>query len=166
MYDLSPDHEAWPDKRPLIVRAYNGDSSDCNVAQIAELRCTSTHTRDQTSVTGFELGRPFIDRVNGWPLDLAGFVGIQRHREAGFQADFWSARAYVKAYYYGFPWDARVRTRLGLGAGLSYAQRIPFMEQRDLAERGRNTSKLLNTFDPTVDVSVGDVIGAKSLRET
>jgi outer membrane protein len=166
MYDLSPDHEAWPEKRPLIVRAYNGDSTDCHVLLVAELRCTSTHTRDRTGVFGFELGRPFIDRVNGWPVDIAGFVGVQRHREAGFQPDFWSVRAYVKTYYYGFPWDSRVRTRVGLGLGLSYAQKIPLMEVRDLQDRGRNTSKILNTFDPTVDVSVGDLTGVKSLRET
>jgi outer membrane protein len=72
----------------------------------------------------------------------------------------------VKSWFYGFPWDDRIRTRLGLGIGLSYAQRIPQMEVRDQADRGRNTSKLLNTFDPTVDFSVGDLIGVKRLRET
>src|SRR4051812_14036555 len=135
MYDLTPDHEAWPERRPLIFRVYNGDSSDCNVAHVAMLRCTTTHTRDSTGVAGVEVGRPFIDRLNGWPLDLAGFVGVQRHREEGFQPDFWSVRAYVKAYYYGFPWDEKIRTRLGLGIGFSYAQRLPFMEVRDLQER-------------------------------
>ena len=166
MYDISPDHEAWPDRKPLILRAYNGDSSDCNVAHIALLRCNTTHTRDSTGVAGLEVGRPFIERLNGWPVDLAGFVGIQRHREEGFQPDFWSVRAYVKSYYYGFPWDSRVRTRLGLGIGLSYAQRVPLMEVRDQADRGRSTSKLLNTFDPTIDISLGDVIGVRRLRDT
>ena len=166
MYDISPDQEAWPARRPLILRAYHGDSSDCNVAQIAELRCTSTHSRDRTTINGFDIGVPFIDRLNDWPLDLAGFVGIIRHDEAGFQANYWEMKAYFKAYFYGFPWDRVVRTRVGLGVGLSYAQRISLMEVRDLADRGRNTSKLLQTLDPTVDFSVGDVIGVKALRET
>ena len=166
MYDLTPEHEAWPEQRPIILRAYNGDSTDCHVLLVAEFRCTSTHTKDRTGVAGFEVGRPFIDRVNGWPVDVAGFVGIQRHREEGFQPDFWSVRAYIKTWFYGFPWDSRVRTRIGLGLGLSYAQKIPLMEVRDLQERGRNTSKILNTFDPTIDVSVGDVIGVKRLRDT
>lgn len=166
MYDLTPEQEAWPEHRPLIFRIYNGDSTDCNVLQVAELRCTSRHTRDRTGVYGVEIGRPFIERLNGWPVDLAGFVGLQRHREEGFQPDFWSIRAYVKSYFYGFPWDDRIRTRIGLGVGLSYAQRIPLMEVRDLQERGRNTSKLLQTFDPTVDFSVGDLLKVKSLRET
>src|SRR5439155_177246 len=86
-----------------------------------------------------------------WP----DFVGLARHKEAGFQPDFYQINAYIKAYYYGFPWDSHVRTRVGLGIGLAYARRIPLMEVRDLADRGRPTSRLLNTFDPTVDVSVG-----------
>jgi outer membrane protein len=166
MYDVSPDHEAWPEKKPLTLRALHGDSSDCDVMKIATLRCTSTHTQDRTGIWGFEVGRPFIDRLNNWPLDIAGFVGATRHREAGLQPDFWELKAYIKAYYYGFPWDARVRTRIGLGVGLSYADRVPFAEQRDQALRGRGTSKILNTFDPTVDISVGDVLRIKSLRET
>jgi outer membrane protein len=166
MYDISPEHDAWPDKKPLIVRVYNGDSSDCNVAHVAMLRCTTTHTRDRTGIAGFDVGRPFIERLNDWPLDLAGFLGVVRHREEGFQDDFWEIKAYAKAYYYGFPWEAKLRTRLGLGVGLSYVQKIPLMEVRDLAQRGRSTSKLLQTFDPTVDFSVGDLLRIRSLRET
>jgi MipA family protein len=166
MYDLSPEHEAWPERKPLIARVFHGASSNCDALKIMLLKCTSTHTLDQTGVTGFEVGRPFIERLNGWPLNLAGFVGLIRHREAGFQPDFWQINAYLKAYFYGFPWDARVRTRLGLGIGLAYAEKVPLSEQRDQALRGRGTSKLLNTFDPTVDVSLGDVIRTRRLRET
>jgi outer membrane protein len=166
MYDVSPDQQAWPETRPLIMRAYYGASSDCNVLHIVRLRCTSTHTSDNTDVAAFEVGRPFIDRLNGWPLDLAGFLGLLRHKEKGLQPDFWQVNAYIKAYYYGFPWDATTRTRIGLGVGLAYARRVPFVEQRDQTARGRTTSKLLNTFDPTVDVSVGDLVGSRPLRDT
>ena len=166
LYDLSPEHEAWPERRPLIARVFYGGSSDCDVMQIATLRCASTHTQDRTSVAGYELGRPFIDRLNGWPLDLAGFIGLIRHKERGFQDDFWQINAYIKGYFYGFPWDARLRTRLGLGVGLSYAADVPFTEQRDQAVRGRSTSRLLNVFDPTADFSVGDLLNVRSLRET
>jgi outer membrane protein len=166
LYDLSPEQEAWAGRRPLIARAFYGASSECNVMQIAELRCTSTHTQDKTGVVGFELGTPFLDRLNGWPIDLAGFIGLIQHREQGFQNDFWQVNAYLKTYFYGFPWDARLRTRLGLGVGLSYAKEVPFTEQRDQSMRGRATSKLLNTFDPTADISVGDLLGIKRMRET
>jgi outer membrane protein len=168
MYDLtpSPEKKAWAEGLPLILRGYYGDSTDCNVLQVAETTCTTTHTADHTSVAGVEIGQMLLPRLYGWPLDIAAFVGVQRHFEAGFQPDFWSVRAYFKPYYYGFPWDKYVRTRIGLGLGLSYAESIPLMEQRDLAARGRNSSKLLETFDPTVDVNLGDITRQKSLATT
>jgi len=166
LYDLSPQTDPWTSSRPLIVRAYYGESSDCDVVLIATLRCTSTHTQDKTDVAGLDIGRPFIDRLNGWPVDLAGFVGLIRHKEKGFQDDFWQINVYLKAYYYGFPWDARLRTRLGLGVGLAFAEEVPFSERRDQALRGRGTSKLLNTLDPTIDFSLGDLLGMKRLRDT
>lgn len=166
MYDISPERDAWQDDKPLIVRALYGASSDCDVMQVVRLVCTSTHTQDRTSIAGFELGRPFIERLNGWPLDLAGFVGLIRHKERGFQPDFWQVQAYVKAYYYGFPWGHRVRTRLAFGAGLAYARRVPLTEVRDQAVRGRGTSKLLTYLDPSLDVSVGDLLRVRSLRQT
>jgi len=165
-YDLTPERKDWAETGPLIVRGYYGASSDCNVGHVIELRCASIHTKDKTGLAGLEIGRPLIERINGYPLDVAGFLGVQRHFEDGLQSDFWSFRAYFKPYYYGFPWDSRLRTRIGLGIGLSWAQRIPFSEQRDLAERGRNMSKLMNTFDPTVDFSIGDLVGKKNLHDT
>jgi outer membrane protein len=165
LYDVSPELDAWP-RRPLIVRALYGHSSECDVLPIATFRCTSTHTEDKTSIAGFELGRPFIDRLNGWPLDIAGFIGVTHHFERSLQSDFAEIKAYIKAYFYGFPWDAKLRTRLGLGVGLSYANQVPFSEQRDQARRGRTSSRLLNTFDPTADFSLGDLLGVASLRET
>jgi outer membrane protein len=165
-WNLTPERKEWEASRPLIVRGYFGESSDCNVGHILQLNCFSVQTKDKTSLAGFEVGRPLIERLNGYPVDVMGFVGAQRHFEDGNQPDFWSFRAYFKPYYYGFPWDSRVRTRLGLGIGYSWAERIPFSEQRDLVERGRNTSKLLNTFDPSVDFSVGDLLGRKDLHDT
>jgi MipA family protein len=165
-YDFSPERDAWPESRPLIARVLYGASSGCDVLKIMRLVCTHTHNEDDTSIAGFELGRPFIERVNGWPLDLAGFVGLIRHKERGFQPDFWQVQAYMKAYYYGFPWDARLRTRVAFGAGLAYARRVPLMEVRDQALRGRGTSRLLTYLAPSVDVSVGDLLGVRRLRET
>jgi len=131
-----------------------------------EFTCASTKTADNTGISAIQVGRPFIQRLNGWPLDLVGYVGLLRHDERGLQANSWQADAYMKAFYYGFPWSERVRTRLGFGVGVSYAQKVPFVEQRDQTLRGRNSSKLLNYLDPSIDVSVGDLFGVRTLRET
>jgi outer membrane protein len=165
-YDLSSEQEQWPQGRPLILRALYGASSDCDVAKIMTLRCTSVHTVDDTGIAGLEVGWPLIERLNGWPLDIAGFVGVTQHLERGLQADFPEIKGYIKAYFYGFPWDAKLRTRLGLGVGLSWAKQIPFSEARDLEAKGRNTSHLLEVLDPTADMSLGDLLAVRSLRNT
>jgi outer membrane protein len=165
-YDFSPEHDAWPEGRPLIVKALYGKATDCDVAQVMLLKCFSTNTVDQTRITSIELGRPFVERLNGWPLDFVGYVGLLHHNERGLQEDSWQANVYMKAYYYGFPWSDRVRTRLGMGVGISYANRVPYVEMRDQLARGRSSSRLLNYLDPSIDISLGDLVGVKSMSET
>lgn len=166
MYDVSPEHAIWPDSKPLIVKVMYGKATDCNLINVMEFSCASTKTTNNTGISAIQIGRPFIERLNGWPLDIVGYVGLLRHNEQGLQADSWQADAYMKAFYYGFPWSERVRTRMGFGIGLSYAQKVPYVEQRDQALRGRNSSKILNYLDPSIDISVGDVFGVRNLRET
>ena len=166
VYDFSPQARQWPEGRPTIARVFYGPSSGCDMLKIVRLNCTKTHDEDQTSVAGFEIGRPVVQRLNGWPLDIALMVGLVRHKERGLQPDFWQVNGYIKAHYYGLPWSHLVRTRIGFGAGLAYARRVPFMEQRDQAIRGRDTSKLLNYMDPTIDVSLGDLVRVKRLKDT
>ena len=166
-YDLSPNRpELVHDGVPLIVKYLHGKSTDCNLLPIMEFRCTSVSTEDHTTVDSIEIGRPFIERLNGWPLDFVGYIGLLHHNERGLQDNFWQVDLYMKPFFYGFPWSEKVMTRIGFGMGMSYAQKIPFVEAQSQAERGRNTSKLLQYLDPTIDVSVGDVVGARKLHDT
>jgi outer membrane protein len=166
LYDFSPELKLWPESQPVIVRALYGRATDCDVLKIARLACTSTNTQDRTRIASVELGRPFIERLHGWPLDFVGFVGLMHHDERGVQPSFWQVNAYMKGLWYGFPWRERVMTRLGLGLGMSYAGRTSMLELRDQQRNGRNTSRLLNYLDPTIDVSVGDLLGEQKLRRT
>jgi outer membrane protein len=166
LYGFTPQPAAMGDRKPLIFRMYYGASSECDLLPIMTLQCTSTHSQDGSSVAAFEIGQTLVKGLNGWPVDLAGFVGALRHLEDGQQDDFWQLQAYFKAYYYGFPWRETLRTRLGFGMGIAYASHIPISELRDQALRGRDTSKLLLYLDPTVDLNLGDLTRAKSLRET
>jgi len=166
MYDFAPQPAPMGERKPLIMRALYGPSSECDLFPIITFQCTKTHTQDMTSVAALEVGQTMVKGVNGWPLDIAGFVGLLRHLEDGQQEDFWQLQAYFKLYYYGFPWRETVRTRLGFGAGIAYASHIPVSEQRDQALRGRDTSKLLLYLDPTIDINLGDLLRARSLRET
>jgi outer membrane protein len=166
MYDFSPEHKPWPESKPLIVKLSAGRATDCDVAKVARLACTSTQTRDQTRIVSVEVGKPFIERLNGWPLDFVGYVGLLRHDERDVQPDFWQLNAYMKGFWYGLPWSDRVMTRIGLGVGLSYAHGVSMLERRDQERNGRSTSRLLNYLDPTIDVSVGDLLGLPSMKRT
>ena len=166
MYDFSPEYKPWPESRPLLVRLTAGQATDCDVAKVVRLVCTSTQTRDETRIAAVEIGRPFIERLNGWPFDIVGYVGLLRHDERNVQPDFWQVDAYMKGLWYGFPWSGRVMTRLGLGAGVSYAHGVSLLELRDQQQNGRSTSRLLNYLDPTIDVSLGDLLGVSAMKRT
>jgi len=94
------------------------------------------------------------------------YAGLLRHDENGTQPDHWQVNAYFKSFWYGFPWRDRVLTRIGLGSGLSYAERVPTIEARDQARRGEDTNKLITYLDPPIDVSLGDLIGSRALKRT
>jgi outer membrane protein len=155
MYDFSPKQARWaPQAKPLIAKVLYGNSSDCDMLQIMRLSCTTRHTVDNTDIAALHLGRKLIDSPGGWPVEVAGFIGLQRHLEKSYQDDFWSVMGFFKFYWYGFGWDKYVRTRVGMGFGLSYAEQIPFMELRDQAKHDRGNWKLLSYLDPSFDVRV------------
>jgi outer membrane protein len=161
-FEPSPPRQ-WDASTPLYVKILYGEASTCNLLPIVEARCATIATTPRTAIAAIELGVPFLE---GPDWSLVGYVGLLRHDERDQQPDFWQVNAYMKVFYWGFPWSHSVRTRVGLGGGLSYAQAVPFTEETSQAERGRNTSKLLQYLDPTIDVSVGDLFGSKKLRET
>lgn len=166
LYEHSPQPRGWAETGPLWVKLYYGKASECNVAQVVRLACTSTDTPENTRVASIEIGRTLIERLYGWNMDVAGFVGLLHRDENGYQPDHWQVNAYFKSYWYGFPWRDRVKTRIGIGSGLSYSGRVPYLEVRDQARREENTNKLLTYLDPTIDVSLGDLVGSKSMKNT
>jgi len=166
LYDHSPAPAYWTEPRTLWVKYYYGNASNCDVAKIARLVCTSSSTPEQSRVASIELGRTLIERLNGWNMDIAGYIGLLHHDENGAQPDSWQVNAYFKSYWYGFPWRDRVKTRIGLGSGLSYAGRVPYIEARNQAADQENENKLLTYLDPTIDFSLGDLVGSRALKNT
>ncbi len=169
VYDFGTPAARWNDRdMPLIVKVFYGSASadGCHMARIMTLRCTSLDGDNPSRVTGVHIGRPFLERVNGWPLDIHGYVGLLRRNERGRQPGAWQVDAYMKAFYYGFPWSGSVQTRLGFGLGISYANRVPWHEEDSLGRRERPTSRLLNYLDPSIDVNVGDILGSSRWQRT
>jgi outer membrane protein len=169
VYDFGSNQVHWDDDGAVTYwKLFYGRASGdgCHLVKIMTLTCTSLEHENPTAITGLHVGRPFVEKLNGWPLDFVGYVGVLHRDENGLQSNGWQIDAYMKAYYYGFPWSERVQTRLGFGFGLSYAERVPFTEASSQAERDRNTSRLLNYLDPSIDVNVGDLFRNERLRKT
>lgn len=165
-YDFGS-HQPYRDAgAPVHLKLLGGRATECNFLPAVALRCGSTRTPGDTRIWGVELGRTLVERVNGWPLDFAAYVGTLVHDERGLRANGAQLNAQIKAYYYGLPWDRYVRTRIGFGAGFSLAQRVPLTEVQDQARRGRATSRLLNYLDPSVDINLGDLLRSQRLKHT
>ena len=168
-YDFGGHKREWAEENtPTYFKALYGKAAQpsCHLAKIITARCFSTDKVSPTSISGIQMGKPFINQFNGWPLDFAGYVGITHHNDRGLQSNGVQVDAFMKAIYSGFPWSSRVKTRLGLGVGVSVAQRVPYAEVSSQASGGKSTSKLLSYLDPTLDVSLGDLLGSRALKET
>ncbi len=168
-YDFGGHEREWAkEDSPTYFKLLYGKSTEdgCHLLKIVTARCLSTATVNPTYVSAIQVGKPFLQNVNGWPLDFVGYVGLTHHDDRGLQANGVQLDLFMKAFYSGFPWGDRVKTRLGLGAGVSAAQRAPYIEVTSQAANGKPTSRLLQYLDPTLDVSLGDLLGSRALKET
>jgi outer membrane protein len=168
-YDFGGHKREWAqDGSPTWFKLLYGKATDdgCHLLKIVTAQCLSTASVNPTSITGLQVGKPFLQNVNGWPLDFVGYAGLTSHNDRGLQANGLQLDLFMKAFYTGFPWSERVKTRLGMGVGVSLAQRAPYIEASSQAMDGKPASRLLNYLDPTLDVSVGDLVGSRALKET
>ena len=168
-YDFGAPRQPWADAdSPTYFKLLYGRATGdgCHLIKILTARCLSTDKVNPTSVAALQVGKPFAQNFNGWPIDIVGYAGLTHHNDRGLQANGVQFDLFMKAFYSGFPWSERVKTRLGMGAGLSLAQRIPFIEASSQAAAGKPTSRLLQYLDPTLDVSLGDLVGSRALKAT
>jgi len=117
-----------------------------------------------TTVGSVFVGRKLTERLFGLPLEGWIHAGLARRWQKEFQDDFFEGVVAFKALYRRFPWSDTVETRIGIGHGLSYADRIPALEEQKASDRNRRTSRLLNYLEFSLDVSVGDVFRSKRLE--
>jgi outer membrane protein len=168
-YDFGGHEREWAqESSPTYFKLLYGKATDdgCHLLKIVTAQCLSTAKVNPTSISAIQVGKPFLQNVNGWPLDFVGYAGLTYHNDHGLQANGAQLDLFMKAFYSGFPWSDRVKTRLGFGAGVSLAQRAPYIEASSQAAEGKPTSRMLQYLDPTIDVSLGDLLGSRALKET
>ncbi|MDB5929972.1 MAG: MltA-interacting MipA family protein [Polaromonas sp.] len=168
-YDFGGHQREWAEEgSPTWFKLLYGKATDdgCHLLKIVTAQCLSTAKVNPTSISGIQVGKPFLQNVNGWPLDFVGYLGLTSHNDHGLQANGLQLDLFMKGFYSGFPWSDRIKTRLGMGVGVSLAQRAPYIEASSQAAGGKQASRLLNYLDPTLDVSLGDLVGVRALKDT
>ena len=161
-------HQVAESTSPTWFKLMYGQATEdgCHLAKIITARCLSTASKNATSIAGLQVGKTLVQALNGWPVDVVAYAGLLQHYDRGLQPNGVQLDVLVKAFYSGFPWRDRVKTRLGLGTGLSLAQRVPYTEAPNVATGPKPASRMLLSLDPTVDVSLGDLLSYRPLKET
>ena len=161
-------HQASEASSPTWFKLIYGQATEdgCHLAKIITARCLSTASNNATSIAGLQVGKTLVQGLNGWPVDVVAYAGLLQHNDRGLQPNGAQLDVLVKAFYSGFPWRDRVKTRLGLGTGLSLAQRVPYTEAPNAATGPKPASRILLSLDPTIDVSLGDLLSYSPLKQT
>lgn len=120
--------------------------------------------KNNNKIASYFYGIPLADHLSILPLQVYFSPGIAQHLKGPHQGTFPEFIAMIKIYY-TFPW-LPFRTRIGLGEGLSYTEKISDIEKSELVTRRLvEPSYLLNYMDYSLDVSLGDIFRVDVLKD-
>ncbi len=121
------------------------------------------HKTIDTYMVGFTLGRLLKDGKRG---DVWARFSVNRRLENDFQKDFNEYVAYVMAIGSGYaPWTNREVFRFGFGVGISYAERVPAIEQFKQRGPDEQTSHWLNYLEAMVDFPFRSLFGRRGTED-
>jgi outer membrane protein len=116
-----------------------------------------------TNIAGFTLGKLL---TAGKRADYIGKIAVFRHLEGDEgNGNFNSYAAYIMARGKGYsPWSKEEIFRFGFGFGMSYADRVPIVEQLKQVIRSDNTSHFLSYLEMSIDVPLRRISKANWLE--
>jgi len=112
-------------------------------------------------MTSVFYGLPLTDEVFGIPIDLYLVSGFVWHWPSSVQR---SAQEIVLGMKADFMIKWPIRWRIGLGEGLSWINRVTYIEQQELDRKPFKSSNLLNYIDYTIDFYLGDIFGGEFVK--
>jgi len=135
--------------RPYI-RLAHGWGTESNLNEILTGDTESDPYNNQ--LTSVFFGVPLADELFNIPIATYLTPGIVHHHSSEVQD---RSTEYVLAvkFYYTIKWPTP--WRLGFAEGLSYVDRVPYLEEKDMLEKGYRPSQLLNFLDFSVDMDLG-----------
>jgi outer membrane protein len=147
-------------KSKRYVRLSHGWVTPSSLSEI--IKFNAERDPDNHQVTTVFYGHPLSDTLIGLPLQVyfhSGFGWHWANKKESIQ-EFIVA---VKLYY-TVPWP--IRWKLGAAEGWSWVTDIPFVEDRELRNKGYEPSPLLNYLDFSLDLNLGDIFGGETLDKT
>lgn len=145
--------------RPYI-RLAHGWGTESNLSEILSGNTESDPYNNQLSSVFF--GVPLADELFTLPISTYLTPGIVHHHASDVQDRSTEWVLAVKFYYtinWPTPW------RLGFAEGLSYVDRVPYLEEKDMQEKGYRSSQLLNYLDFSIDLSLGQLFRVNWLED-
>ncbi len=142
------------------VRLAHGWGTESNLGEIMSGNTESDPYNNQLSSVFF--GVPLADELFSLPIATYLTPGIVHHHSSDVQDRSTEYVLAVKLYYtikWPTPW------RLGFAEGLSYVDRIPYLEEKDMVEKGYRPSQLLNFLDFSLDLSLGHLFRVDWMEE-
>ena len=157
----NPEQEAPPGlKSKAYVRLAHGWATPSSLQDIITFQTEPDVENNQ--LTSLFYGHPLADELFGIPFSIYLTPGLVGHHTSDVQDRFLEYVLAMKLYY-TFTWP--IAWRFGFGEGLSYASEISYIEQENLEEKGYTPSKLLNYLDLSLDLNLGELLRAKSLKD-
>ncbi|MDH3714524.1 MAG: hypothetical protein OET44_11825 [Gammaproteobacteria bacterium] len=147
-------------EREFYVRLLYGVGTDTPINKI--VRGELVLDEERTAIAGVQIGTPISDTLFGWPMEVAVNAAVVRHLDKSLQADANEYAVAVKTWIDRFPWRDSLGTRFGVGAGLSYAEKVPANERISL-ENKSEASHLLLHLDFSIDINLGDLFHSPNL---
>ncbi|WP_419662266.1 putative MltA-interacting protein precursor [Desulfosarcina variabilis str. Montpellier] len=142
------------------VRLAHGWGTESNLGEIMTGNTESDPYNNQLS--SVFLGVPLADRLFTLPIATYLTPGIVHHHSSDVQD---RSTEYVLAvkFYYTIKWP--IPWRLGFAEGLSYLDRIPYLEEKDMQEKDYRPSQLLNFLDFSLDLSLGHLLRVEWMED-
>jgi outer membrane protein len=134
------------------IRLAHGWGTESNLNEILTGHTESDPYNNQ--LTSVFFGVPLADELFNIPIATYLTPGIVHHHSSEVQD---RSTEYVLAvkFYYTIKWPTP--WRLGFAEGLSYVDRVPYLEEKDMLEKGYRPSQLLNFLDFSVDMDLGQL---------
>ena len=117
---------------------------------------------NNNKLTSIFYGHPLTDELFGIPLEVYITPGFTWHWQSDVQPNSFELDLAIKLYY-TIKWP--IRWRLGAAEGISWVNKIPYMEANSLAKKEYSPSNLMNFLDFSIDFNIGDIIGNRPMKQ-